>query len=97
MELLKGYFVTAEIHVKNENNIDLAKEQLKKLRKETLKEEGCTIFSIHQSNENPDIFIMWERFENESAYKKHFEYEHTKKYISLNLTEVIQFFQTDLI
>ena len=97
MEFIKGYYVTAEIQVKNENNIDLAKEQLQKLKEETLKEEGCTIFSIQQSTENPEIFIMWERFESVHAFKKHFEYDHTKNYISLDSTEVIQFCQTDLI
>lgn len=40
---------------------------------------------------------MWERFDDEDSFKKHFEYEHTKKYVSLDLTEVVQYFQTNIL
>lgn len=93
----KGYFITAEIKVIDSTKIELTKAELKKLRKKTLKEAGCSFFSIQQDEKEPTRFIMWERFDNETEFKKHFEYEHTKKYVAKNLTKVVQYFQTDII
>lgn len=95
MELKNGYFVTAEIRTKREGDAEIAKIELRRLEEATGKEPGCTIFAIHQNNNDPRSFILWERFEDESAYKKHFEYQHTKDYFRLDLTEVVQYYQTD--
>lgn len=92
-----GYFITAEIKVKDASKIELAKKELEKLRVKTLTESGCDFFSIQQDTKEPTRFIMWERFENETEFKKHFEFQHTKKYVEQDLTEVVQYFQTDIL
>ncbi|PHM35845.1 putative quinol monooxygenase [Xenorhabdus innexi] len=92
-----GYFVTAEIRAKENTDLNIVIKELKTLQEKTLLEPGCEIFFIQQSNENPNTFIMWEKFISPEALKKHFEYDHTKYYLSLDLTEVIQVFTTDTI
>ncbi len=92
-----GYFITAELKVKNLDMISEAKSALTILCEETLKEPGCSLFTLHHCNENKDRFILWERFEDEAAFKQHFIEQHTKDYVDLDLTEVVQFFQSDVV
>ncbi|MFC3150844.1 putative quinol monooxygenase [Litoribrevibacter euphylliae] len=93
----KGYFVTAELKVKDKAMIADAKSALKILCEKTLKEPGCSLFTLHHCSENEDRFILWERFEDEAAFKQHFVEPHTKAYLELDLTEVVQFFQSDVV
>ncbi|MEX0448075.1 putative quinol monooxygenase [Xenorhabdus sp. SGI246] len=72
-------------------------KELKILQEKTLSEPGCEIFFIQQSNKTPNTFIMWEKFISQEALKQHFEYDHTKNYLSLDLTEVVQVFTADTI
>lgn len=95
--LEKGYFITAELKVKNIEMVSKAKSALLTLCKETLKEPGCSLFTLHHCNDNKDRFILWERFEDEAAFKQHFLEPHTKEYVGLDLTEVVQYFQSDVV
>ncbi len=95
--LEKGYFITAELKVKNIEMISEAKSALEVLCEETRKEPGCSLFTLHQCAENKGRFILWERFENEAAFNQHFVEQHTKDYVDLDLTEVVQFFQSDVV
>lgn len=92
-----GYFITAELKVKNEEKISEAKSALQLLCKKTQEEPGCSLFTLHHCTEKEDRFILWERFDDEAAFKQHFEEQHTKDYIDLDLTEVVQFFQSDVV
>lgn len=92
-----GYFITAELRVKNEERLQEAKVELRRLCKETVKESGCSLFSLHQCAEDKRRFLLWERFDNEDAYKQHFSEKHTQDYIALDLTQVVQYFQTDIV
>jgi len=96
MPFTKGYYITAELKVKDESRIQEAKESLMYLCKETLNEPGCTIFTLHHDTKQPTRFLLWERFNDEAAFKLHFEASHTKEYIAKDLTEVVQYFQTDI-
>ena len=93
----KGYFITAELKVKNVERVSEAKSALKTLCEKTLKEPGCSLFTLHHCTENNDRFILWERFEDEAAFKQHFLEPHTKDYVDLDLTEVVQYFQSDVV
>ena len=93
----KGYFITAELKVKNIEMVSKAKSALKILCEETLKEPGCSLFTLHHCTERKDCFILWERFENEAAFKQHFIEQHTKDYVDLDLTEIVQYFQSDVV
>ncbi|MGF6147762.1 Uncharacterised protein [Kingella potus] len=39
----------------------------------------------------------WERFDDEAAFKQHFDETHTKDYVALDLTEVVQYFVSDVL
>jgi quinol monooxygenase YgiN len=95
--LEKGYFITAELMVKNKDMVSEAKSALKILCDKTLKEPGCSLFTLHHCSENEGRFILWERFDNEAAFKLHFIEQHTKDYVDLDLTEVVQYFQSDVV
>ena len=97
MQFAQGYYVTAELKVKIEGRLQEAKEALAQLCKKTLEESGCMLFTLHQDAKQPTRFLLWERFDDEAAFKLHFDAPHTKAYLAMDLTEVVQYFQTDVV
>ncbi|MCE2593648.1 antibiotic biosynthesis monooxygenase [Motilimonas cestriensis] len=59
---------------------------LVKLAMETEKEPGCIYFKVLQHQAAPHKFTLWEQWVNEAALDKHFTLEHTKAYLSQNIT-----------
>ncbi len=55
------------------------------------------MFELHQCAIEGRRFFLWERFEDEAAFKQHFTEKHTLDYIDLDLTEVVQSFPTDIV
>jgi quinol monooxygenase YgiN len=96
MFLTPGYYITAELKAKHQDKIELTREALAVLCKKTLTEPGCSMFALHLDAKQPDRFLLWERFESEATFKAHFEEAHTKDFIALDLTEIVQYFQTDI-
>ncbi|MBL0615470.1 putative quinol monooxygenase [Aeromonas veronii] len=92
-----GYYITAELKVKVPENIDKARQHLKELCEETLKEPSCSIFTLHQCVDDKSRFLLWERFNSEDDFKYHFEQAHTQEYLKHDLTEVVQYFVTDVL
>lgn len=92
-----GYYVTAELKVKDKSRLDVAKAALSVLCQKTLTEPGCSIFALHQDPKKPERFLLWERFDDEAAFKAHFEAAYTKDYIQQDLTDVVLFFQTEIV
>lgn len=97
MMLTQGYYITAELKVTEIERLDETREALKTLCAETIKEPGCSLFQLHECNHVSGRFLLWERFDDEAAFKQHFEEKHTKGYTALGLTEVVQYFQTDVV
>ena len=93
----QGYFITAELKVKEQHLVAEAKVALQTLCEKTIAEPGCSLFTLHQCTSNEERFLLWERFDDEAAFKQHFEEQHTKDYVALDLTEVVQYFQTDAV
>ena len=92
-----GYYVTAELKVKDASRVDVAKNALSVFCQKTLTEPGCSLFTLHQDPKQPDRFLLWERFDDEAAFKAHFEADYTKAYVQQDLTDVVLFFQTDVV
>ena len=92
-----GYYITAGLRVKDPMRIDEARKALADLCSTTPQEPGCTIFQLHQDTATPTRFVLWERFNDETAFRQHFELPHTHDYLALDLTEVVQFFQTQVL
>lgn len=95
--LSPGYYITAELRVIDPQKIAEAEDALVALCAKTLTEPGCSIFQLHKDSRMPTRFLLWERFDDEVAFKRHFEEAHTKAYVALGLTELVQYFQTDVV
>ncbi len=59
--------------VAKDNKLDLVKAEISKLIDVTREEEGCITYDLHQDNENPNFFLVYEIWENEILWKKHAE------------------------
>lgn len=92
----RGYYVTAELSVKKKSRIEAARQALGELARKSLQEPGCSIFVVQQDSATPTRFLLWERFDDEAAFKQHFNEAHTKSYLAQDLTEVCQYFITDV-
>ena len=89
-----GYYVTAELRIKDETKIEQTTRALSKLCAATRNEPGCRIFVLHQNSSDPRSLLLWECFDDEAAFKAHFEYAHTKAYFAQGLTDVSQNFKS---
>lgn len=92
-----GYYITAELRVKEAHKAEQAARALAELAAETIKESGCTIFTVHRDSGDPARFVLWERFDDEAAFKAHFDEPHTQAYLALDLTEVVRYLATDVV
>ncbi|WP_370681713.1 putative quinol monooxygenase [Comamonas sp. GB3 AK4-5] len=92
-----GYYVTAELRLKDLARLDEACLALKVLAEKTLLEPGCSIFVVHHDSATSSRFVLWERFDDEAAFRLHFEQAHTLSYLAQDLTEVVQHFATDVL
>ncbi|MBK1779692.1 antibiotic biosynthesis monooxygenase [Advenella sp. WQ 585] len=84
-----GYYVTAQLKTKEGVKPEVLRDALEELCAESLKEPGCSVFFSYQDSDNPAHFVLWERFENEEAFKAHEQEVHTKKYGALGLSEIV--------
>ncbi len=69
--------VIAKIRIKKDN-IQEAREGLKKLAAETRKEPGCITYVPHQCVDDETAIVFYERWKQKSDVDKHFESPHFK-------------------
>lgn len=50
---------------------DHVKRYLKELMEHSREDEGCQVYNIHQSIENPAEFMVYMLWESEGAFEKH--------------------------
>ena len=63
--------VIANLKVK-EDKVDEAKTFLKQLSEETLASESGTLaYTVHQRQDDPTVFVFYEKYESEDAFKIH--------------------------
>jgi len=89
-----GYYMTAELRIKDAAGIEETRKALIELCAVTRTEPGCRFFLLHQNLSDPKSLFLWECFDDEAAFKAHFEYPHTKAYFARGLTDVVQNFKT---
>ena len=92
-----GYYVTAELRLKDASRLETARQGLAELAEWTLTEPGCTIFVVHHDAAAPTRFVLWERFDDEAAFKRHLEGAHTQEFAALDLVEVAQYYVTNTV
>lgn len=96
--LSSGFYITAELRIKDQNRILETLEALQTLCKLTLQQEhGCSLFQLHQCQQEPTRLLLWERFDSEDAYHAHFKQTYTQAYLSKDLTEVVQHFVSEIV
>lgn len=93
-----GFYITAELKIKDKDKILETREALQTLCKTTLQQEsGCTLFQLHQCQQDVTRLLLWERFDSEEAYHAHFRQGYTQEYLARDLTEVVQHFVSNVV
>jgi len=72
--------IVARIEAKK-NSIGLVKSELLKLIGPTRNEEGCLQYDLHQDNDNPEVFLFYETWENRELWQTHMNNDHLKAYM----------------
>ena len=60
---------------------DLVKQELIKLIEITRVEEGCINYDLHQDNDDPNLFLFYENWENKELWQKHMNNPHIADYM----------------
>ena len=71
--------IVADIKAKADK-IDLVKSQLENLIDTTRGEEGCVQYDLHQDNEHPTHFLVFENWESRDLWQKHMNAQHLLDY-----------------
>jgi quinol monooxygenase YgiN len=72
--------IVARIEAKK-NSIDLVKSELLKLIGPTRSEQGCLKYDLHQDNDNLEVFMFYENWENRELWQTHMNNDHLKAYM----------------
>ncbi|MCV6589678.1 MAG: antibiotic biosynthesis monooxygenase [Marinobacterium sp.] len=59
---------------------ELLKAELLKLVEPTRLEEGCLQYDLHQDNDDPAVFLFYERWASRELWQVHMAAEHLKAY-----------------
>ncbi|MDF7826364.1 putative quinol monooxygenase [Pontiellaceae bacterium B12227] len=61
----------------NADQVDLVKSELLKLAEKTnAVDEGCINYNLHQDQEAPTLFVVYENWESEELLQKHIDAPH---------------------
>ena len=73
--------IVASIQAKAEK-IDLVKAELQRLIEITRAEEGCIQYDLHQDNEDPAHFLLFENWESRELWQTHMSAPHPAAYMA---------------
>lgn len=80
----------------NEEKREFVKAELIKLVGFSKSDEGCINYNLHQDNENPNLFVVYENWENRSFLEKHVTSKHFVNYVELTKDTVEEFIVHDM-
>lgn len=63
--------------------IDLVKSELEKVVAPSRKENGCINYDLHQDNQDPAHFFMFENWETRELWQAHLESAHFKQFAAI--------------
>ncbi len=65
--------------IANDDKIELVKAELEKLIDITRAEPGCINYDLHQDNENPAHFLVFENWESRELWQTHMANTHLQE------------------
>ncbi|MGM0751713.1 MAG: putative quinol monooxygenase [Bacillota bacterium] len=71
--------ITAVLKAKSGSEGELEKA-LQQVIQPSREEDGCIQYDLHQSTEDPGVFVFYERWENEASLKAHIQSAHYQTY-----------------
>jgi quinol monooxygenase YgiN len=71
--------IVAQIKAKKKS-VTLVERELLKLIEPTRKEEGCLQYDLHQDNQNPELFLLYEKWESKNLWLQHRVKEHMVRF-----------------
>lgn len=86
----KRLTIVARILAKEEKR-ELVKTELLKLIRPTRAEEGCINYDLHQDEQNPNLFLFYENWENRTLWQQHMNKAHLAAYIKATEGAVEEF------
>jgi len=76
--------------VVNADAIDAVKTELLKLVEATRQEEGCIEYLLHQDNDDPAVFIFYEKWESMACLERHINTSHYQNYAAAAKVSIIE-------
>jgi quinol monooxygenase YgiN len=74
-----AYCLTVRYSVKEEE-LDAVLAALRPLVEESRREPGCLMYQAHRDVEDPNVFLLYEQYEDETAFQAHADSDHFQKY-----------------
>ncbi len=71
--------IVAQIKAKKEY-ANLVETELLKLVEPTRKEDGCLQYDLHQDNQSPELFLLYEKWETKELWLKHRVNDHMTRF-----------------
>jgi quinol monooxygenase YgiN len=78
------------------DKIDLVKAELLKLIEVTRAEAGCIHYDLHQDNENPAHFMLYEDWVSRELWQTHMNAPHLAAYLAATESAVVEFTLTEM-
>lgn len=82
--------IVAKVLAKAEKR-ELVKQELLKLIEITRAEAGCINYDLHQDNENENLFLFHENWENRALWQAHMNNTHLTEYVKATEGAVEEF------
>ncbi|WP_026321719.1 putative quinol monooxygenase [Salinispora fenicalii] len=87
--------IVANVHAKS-GQVDLVKAELKKLIPLTRAEKGCINFDLHQDNNDPAHFFLYENWESREIWEVHKGAAHLQEYMDATAGKIDEYNFTDM-
>jgi len=68
--------------VAKKGSVETVKAELFKMIEPTRQESGCIEYRLHQDNENPAVFLFYEKWENLTCLEQHMNSGHFQNYVA---------------
>jgi len=77
--------------IAKEDKVEFLKKELLKLVELTKTEQGCIGYTLHQDNENPAHFLMYENWESEELLEVHKNNTALTQFVATTQDSIAQF------